>query len=617
MNRHHSLSTALLSGAIVVIAAASLIADERLEGIACRSVHLSYPADEGVAFYNEVTVDEYAVGTYFMVCGWDKGYFGIQQQGNGRKLLIFSVWDSAQNDPGAIDEDRRTKIVHQDDQVRVRRFGGEGTGGQSFFDYEWQQGQLYRFLVTAKVVGARTEYAGYFYIPQDQAWKHLITFSTLTGGRHLRGYYSFVEDFKRDRVSATKPRRAHFGNGWVKTTADQWVALRRAKFTADRNPVTNIDAGVEGNRFFLATGGATTNDHTPLGQFMDRPTDKELASPQDLPSGLAADRDSPLNETALTPQPPPLDAPASLRQAQVEPGFCLQLMAAEPLVADPVAIDWGADGRLWVAEMADYPYGLDGAGQPGGRIRYLEDTDGDGLYDRSVIFLDAISFPTAVMPWRNGVLVTAAPELFYAEDTDGDGRADRRDVLFRGFMEGNQQLRVNGLRYGIDNWVYCAAGGHHAGFGADNSIVIEHSGQRMPLGSRDFRFRPDADQLDPQSGPSQFGRVRDDWGNWFGVQNSYPLWHYVLEDHDLRRNPQGRMAMSVNNCGCRRTRLCSRHLASRSDFIVSNIQAITRPHAVLAFIAMICFSVAVTSRMRLPVSHFITWYSTTNCEMMV
>ncbi len=156
-------------------------------------------------------------------------------------------------------------------------------------------------------------------------------------------------------------------------------------------------------------------------------------------------------------------------------------MAAEPLVADPVAIDWGPDGRLWVVEMADYPYGVDGQGTPGGRIRFLEDTDDDGLYDRSVVFLDGVG-SDGRDALCDGVLVTAAPELFYAADTDGDGRADYREVLFRGFMEGNQQLRVNGLRYGLDHRVYCAAGGHHAGFGKDNSLMIQATGERIGVG---------------------------------------------------------------------------------------------------------------------------------------
>ena len=241
-------------------------------------------------------------------------------------------------------------------------------------------------------------------------------------------------------------------------------------------------------------------------------------------------------ERGAIPDLPPLSPAASMQQTMIRDGYTLQLVAAEPLVADPVAIDWDLSGRLWVVEMADYPYGMDGQGQPGGRVRCLEDLNSDGQYERSTVFLDGLSFPTAVMPWRDGVLITAAPELIFAKDTDGDGRADVRHTLFQGFMEGNQQLRVNGLRFGLDNWVYCANGGHHAGFGASNSIRVVETGQSIALGSRDFRFRPDTGEIHPQTGPSQFGRVRDDWGRWFGVQNSYPLWHYVLQDHYLRRN---------------------------------------------------------------------------------
>ncbi len=133
--------------------------------------------------------------------------------------------------------------------------------------------------------------------------------------------------------------------------------------------------------------------------------------------------------------------------------------------------------------------------------------------------------------------MTAAPEIFYAEDTDGDGKADVRETLYAGFFEGNQQLRVNGLRWGLDNWVYCALGSHHGGYAAETKIRSSKSETVTHVGGRDFRIRPDDGLLDPVSGPSQFGRNRDDWGNWFGVQNSYPLWHYVLEDYYTRRNP--------------------------------------------------------------------------------
>lgn len=239
---------------------------------------------------------------------------------------------------------------------------------------------------------------------------------------------------------------------------------------------------------------------------------------------------------AQMPESPPLSPKQSMNSIHVPDGFEVELVASEPFVRDPVAIDWDADGKLWVAEMADYPYGIDGKGKAGGRVRWLEDADGNGVYEKSQLFLDGLSFPTSVMPWRDGVLITAAPDILFARDTSGDGRADEQEVLFTGFIEGNQQLRVNSLRWGLDGWIYAASGGHHAGFGVKTEITSTRTGKKIAIGSRDFKFRPDSGELEALSGPSQYGRVRDDWGNWFGVQNSYPLWHYVIPDHYLRRN---------------------------------------------------------------------------------
>jgi len=236
-------------------------------------------------------------------------------------------------------------------------------------------------------------------------------------------------------------------------------------------------------------------------------------------------------------EPTPTEVDQAIQTIHVREGFEVQLVAAEPLVMDPVAIDWGPDGKLWVVEMADYPLGADGKGKPGGRVRFLEDTDDDGQYDKSTLFAEGLSFPNGVLVWGRGILVTAAPQIVYLEDTSGDGKADVRRTLFSGFMEGNQQLRVNGLRWGLDNWVYCASGSHHGGYGKDSQILSQLTGKEHQIGSRDFRIRPDTGAIDPQSGPSQYGRNRDDWGNWFGVQNSQPLWHYVLADHHIRRNP--------------------------------------------------------------------------------
>ncbi len=258
-----------LAALLALTAAAG--ADERLEGIACRSVHLVYPGEPGTAFYNEVTVRDSAPGTYFMVCGWNKGYYGIQELGNGKKLLIFSVWDSESDDPRARKPEDRVKLLHQDEKLRVKRFGGEGSGGQSFYDYDWKIGETYRFMVSSRVDGDRTAYTGWFFHPGENAWKKLVTFSTITGGKDLGGYYSFIEDFKRDRVSATRARRAEFSNAWLKTAAGQVVPLNKARFSADRNPVTNIDAYAAEGRFTLATGGGTTNDHAKLRDVMELP----------------------------------------------------------------------------------------------------------------------------------------------------------------------------------------------------------------------------------------------------------------------------------------------------------------------------------------------------------
>src|SRR6187401_3551821 len=94
------------------------VADEKLKGIACRSVHLAYPGPEAVAFYNEVTPLQSADGTYFCVCGFNKGYYGIQELASGKKLLIFSVWDPGnQNDPKKVKDDDRVKMLHKDPSV--------------------------------------------------------------------------------------------------------------------------------------------------------------------------------------------------------------------------------------------------------------------------------------------------------------------------------------------------------------------------------------------------------------------------------------------------------------------------------------------------------------------
>ncbi len=224
-------------------------------------------------------------------------------------------------------------------------------------------------------------------------------------------------------------------------------------------------------------------------------------------------------------------SPQSSRDLMVtHPELKVELVASEPLIRDPVAIDFGPDGRLWVAQMHDYPEGLDGQYQAGGSIQVLRDSDGDGQYDTSQTFLDSLPFPTDVKVWRDGVLICTAPNVLFARDTDGDGKADDIRTVLTGFETHNYQARVNSLAWGLDHWVYGAAGifGGH---------VENVHGQKIDLSNRDFRLRPDTGEVSSASGRTQQGRVRDDWGNWFGCDNSTLLVHYPATEHYSARQP--------------------------------------------------------------------------------
>ncbi len=272
--------------------------------------------------------------------------------------------------------------------------------------------------------------------------------------------------------------------------------------------------------------------------------------------------------------PGPLNPSEALASLKTRPGTRPMLAAAEPLIRDPVAFDWDERGRLWVVEMGDYPLGLHR-----GRVRVLTDRDGDWVYDEAVTFLDELDFPSGIQCWRNGVLISMAPQVFYAADTDGDGSCDLRQPLYAGFVEGNQQHRVNGLRWGLDGWLYLAngdSGGLAAGTGEIPGLSerLPAPGQPVLLRGRDLRIHPDTNQADGVSGTTQFARERDDFGRWFGNNNSNPIWQYVLEDRYLRRNPHSGIASGTAQVaevpGAAPVFPASRTLARFNDFAYAN-----------------------------------------------
>src|SRR5882757_11266664 len=129
----------------------------------------------------------------------------------------------------------------------------------------------------------------------------------------------------------------------------------------------------------------------------------------------------------------PLTPEQSIQYLKAEPGVKVELVAAEPMVVSPVAVAWDEKGRMYVVEDRGYPVGP-GKGQPPvGQVVLLEDTDGDGKYDKRTVFADGLTFPNGVLPWNGGVIVTCAPDVLYLRDTDDDGKADERRVLYTGF----------------------------------------------------------------------------------------------------------------------------------------------------------------------------------------
>lgn len=248
---------------------------------------------------------------------------------------------------------------------------------------------------------------------------------------------------------------------------------------------------------------------------------------------------------------PPFPAREALETFRLPPGFEIELVAAEPLVADPVAAAFDGRGRLFVLEMGDYPM----QSEPQGRVVVLEDSGG-GRFDRSRVFAEKLAFPTGLMPWKEGVLVAAAPDILYLPDLDGDLKADERRVILTGFNRYNPQLRVNGLLYGIDNWIYGAypkvgpsrrnpdqfgltgAPLHFPGHPEVAAVDVSALGT-------DFRFRPDRLQLEPVAGNSQYGNAFDAAGNRFALWNNNHIRHPVIAHRYLSQNPYLQVSSSM------------------------------------------------------------------------
>ena len=231
--------------------------------------------------------------------------------------------------------------------------------------------------------------------------------------------------------------------------------------------------------------------------------------------------------------PSPLSPDESLAAFSHADDVRVEVFAAEPYVRDPVDLVFDEEGRAYVAEMLDYPYDPPPGQLPRSRIRILEDRDGDGRVDHSVIFADKILQIKGLTVWNGGIIASAAPDLLFFKDTDGDQRADERRVLYTGFEVGQPQGRVSNLSHSVDNWIYVSNDGHPG--------LVRSTGQPMAkpvsvLGT-DFRFRPDLDLFEAASGAARFGQTLDDWGNRFITRTGDHTLHVLLPRRYLERNP--------------------------------------------------------------------------------
>ncbi|MEM8668804.1 MAG: DUF3472 domain-containing protein [Planctomycetota bacterium] len=252
------------------------------------SVHLFYPLPEKDlevdAFYCEMTGIEDPLWTYYMACGWHRGYFGMQVNSPTERRIIFSVWDSGNEaiDRDKVADENRVTLVDKGKDVYSGSFGNEGTGGHSHLKYPWKTGELQRFLVTAKPVDkTHTIFSGYYFHPDNKDWMLISSWKAPKEGKYLRGLYSFSENFVGR--GGHQQRKALYGNQWIRASDGQWTELTQAGFSHDATGKADRRdrfGGTEEGQFFLSHGGYI-DGFTEYGKRFTRP--KTNQPPSDLP----------------------------------------------------------------------------------------------------------------------------------------------------------------------------------------------------------------------------------------------------------------------------------------------------------------------------------------------
>jgi len=233
----------------------------------------------------------------------------------------------------------------------------------------------------------------------------------------------------------------------------------------------------------------------------------------------------------------PMSVKGSMERTQVPKDMRLELFAAEPDIAKPIAFAWDARGRLWVAETRDYPHGVTPSGEGNDDIKICEDTDGDGKADKFTIFADKLNLPTSIVFANGGVIVAQAPRLLFLKDTKGDDKADVREVIMESWGVRDTHAQTNNLHYGFDNWIYGCVG--YSGFKG------EVGGKMKEFTMGTFRFTPDGKQLEflHQFTNNSWGQSANRAGDQFGgTANNAPLFYGGIPQSVV---PAGMKAMTA------------------------------------------------------------------------
>jgi glucose/arabinose dehydrogenase len=221
-------------------------------------------------------------------------------------------------------------------------------------------------------------------------------------------------------------------------------------------------------------------------------------------------------------QPMPAESPvlspeASMKTIVMPPGYRLELVASEPMIQEPVVIDWDPDGRLWVVEMPGYMEDMPATTErePTGRVSVLEDTNNDGKMDKKTVFLDKLVLPRALRILDQGVLIAEPPNLWLARDTNGDLKADTKEVVTDqyGTAMANVEHNANSLLWALDNWMHT-------------------SEVDVMLRLKDLKF-----EVRKTLSRGQWGATQDDAGRVYRNTNSAALFVDIVPTPYFARNP--------------------------------------------------------------------------------